>query len=209
MASFDLAYKKVLDAEGGYQKHPNDRGNYNSLGALVGTNWGISAPVYETWIHRPPTETDMRNMPLSTAKNIYRVRFWDRIQGNQIRNQNLADFIFDGAVNHGVSTGVRLLQKALRIREDGVLGNQTLFAINAANPAALYNRYKEERIRFYHKIAERPGQSVFLTGWLNRMKKFDAYPKSGSPLLFLVLAGVAGWVWLKYKGHADKLKLVG
>ena len=59
MAKFDPAYSIVLRLEGGYQNNPADKGNYNSLGDLVGTKYGISAPVLEQWIGRPPTKMDM------------------------------------------------------------------------------------------------------------------------------------------------------
>lgn len=203
MANFEAAYQKVLQAEGGYQNNPNDSGNYNSLGALIGTNWGISAPVYEGWIGRPPTVYDMKNMPLSTAKSIYKTRFWDRIRGDEIRNQDVAEIVFDGAVNHGVSRGTKLLQKVLFINQDGVFGPVTLAAVNINNPATTYTRYKKARIDFYRKLAENPRQAVFLTGWLNRMEKFDAYSNSSSPIIGIALTALIVWGIVKYTGNAN------
>ena len=42
MANFNKAIDLILKNEGGYQAHPNDKGNYNSKGQLVGTKYGIS-----------------------------------------------------------------------------------------------------------------------------------------------------------------------
>ena len=114
MAVFQIAYNIVAAHEGGFQIHPNDTGNYNSLSQLVGTNWGISAGVYEDWIGYPPTKTDMQQMTKSEAGQIYKVQYWDTIKGDQILNQALANIIFDGRVNHGY-TGVKLLQEVLNI----------------------------------------------------------------------------------------------
>jgi lysozyme family protein len=175
MADFQTAYHLVADAEGGYQRHPNDTGNYNSRNELVGTNWGISAPVYENWINQPPTEADMRNMPAATARSIYKTRFWDDIRGDEIRSQAVANIFFDGRVNHG-RTGTKIMQRVLKIPADGVVGPQTLQAINRANPEQLYIAYREARRAFYYELAERsPSLSVFLQGWFNRLATFNEY----------------------------------
>ena len=196
MATFYPILSKVLDVEGGYQAMPEDRGNYNSLRQLVGTNHGINAQVYENWIGRPPSVDDMRAMPQSTAIQIYRRRYWEPIQGDAIHDQHVAEIIFDGRVNHG-SWGVKMLQRVLRIEDDGIVGPQTLAAIKRADPGQLYYRYKEARIDFYHWLAEnREGQSRFLRGWLNRMATFTATfhrSPAGVPIT-PVVATAATWL---------------
>lgn len=196
MANFQQAYNRVLDAEGGYQNDARDTGNYNSRGQNVGTNLGISAPVYESWIGRPPTVADMKAITTTIARSIYKARFWDRIQGDRINDQAVAEIIFDGVVNHGVSRGTKLAQKVLRVPEDGVFGDQTLTALNRANPGTFYAAYKEERIRFYNQLAANSSNhAAFLQGWLNRMAKFSDYAATGGGLLLLIAAAGAFWWW--------------
>ena len=181
MASFEISYQRVLGAEGGYQNNPNDSGNYNSAGELIGTNYGISAPVLEVWLGRIPSVWDMKLLELWEVKKIYRQRFWDPIRVEQLSAQPLADLLFDGRVNHG-RTGTKLLQKVLGVPADGVIGPITLNAITARPPAQLYWQYKDAREQFYRYLADnRPGQAVFLNGWLNRLNKFQDYVRpSGS-----------------------------
>lgn len=172
MADFQTAYLLVADAEGGYQDHPNDTGNYNSLGQLVGTNYGISAPVYEEWIGRPPTRSDMQAITPAIARQIFRVNYWNDIRGDQITSQAVANIFFDGRVNHG-RTGTRIMQRVLGVSVDGIVGPVTLGAINAANPAALVENYRQARQDFYHQlVANNPDYGVFLQGWLNRLAQF-------------------------------------
>ncbi|MEM6397790.1 MAG: glycosyl hydrolase 108 family protein [Bacteroidota bacterium] len=180
MASFDIAYKIVANHEGGYQKLKNDPGNFNSRGQLVGTNWGINAKVYEGYLGRPPSEKDMRAMSKTTAKSIYKRNYWDPIKGDQLPDQQLANFMFDGHVNHG-SWGIKLMQRVLGLREDGALGPITLKAILSKNPRDLFNAYKKARIRFYHGIVERKPEMrhPWLGVWLRRMDSF-VYKSSGS-----------------------------
>ncbi|MEM6378816.1 MAG: glycosyl hydrolase 108 family protein, partial [Bacteroidota bacterium] len=130
MADFQKAFNIVIGHEGGYQRHPSDTGNYNSIGQLVGTNYGISAKVYESWINRPPSQSDMENLPLQDAIQIYFSLFWSRMQGNSIHNQPIANILFDGVVNHGNSKGIQLMQEVLNVTVDGRMGPVTMGAIN-------------------------------------------------------------------------------
>lgn len=197
MARFQEAYNLVALAEGGYQKYIEDSGNYNSRGDLVGTNWGISAKTYESYLNRPPTETDMRNMSKQTAIQIYKRNYWDRIKADDIQSQAVANVLFDGHVNHG-GWGVRMIQEVLGVAKDGVVGPITLHAINSANPGQLVARYVERRRQAYHWLADnRAGQRKFLNGWLNRLKKFVAdnpgtATAGGASVIFV---GLAAW-WL-------------
>lgn len=195
MAEFGPAYLIVADSEGGYQDHSSDSGNYNSLGELVGTNWGISAPVYEEWIGYPPSRGDMLSMPKSTARLIYRTNFWNDIQGDSIVDQGVANILFDGRVNHG-RTGVRIMQRILGVPVDGHVGPITLGAINSSDPRWLVGRYKNARREFYHELVENnPSYSVFLNGWLNRLSEFEGGSTGGA--IGVVVAAFVAWMIMR------------
>jgi lysozyme family protein len=188
MADFKIAYGIVRYHEAGYQKLPQDKGNRNSLGQLVGTNWGINAQVYETYLGRPPSENDMRSMPRTTAEKIFKRLYWDRIYGDTIPDQQLANIFLDGIVNHG--QGVRLMQEVLGVFRDNRYGPLTHAALLAGNPRTIFNAYKSRRRKYYHQlVAADLTQRVFLNGWINRIESFhyEGSPNSGSN----VLAGVA------------------
>lgn len=201
MANYSDAVKKVLRLEGGYQANPNDRGNYNSLGRLVGTNKGISAPVYESWIKRPPTVADMRAIDDITARTIYKVRYWDKIKGDNIHNQAVAEIFFDAAVNHGSTTAAKIMQEVLGVTPDGIVGAQTLASLNASNSKVIYEGFKRAREDFYYSIvANNPSQQVFLDGWLNRLDKFNDFDSlaadAGIVAGILILIGSL-WFFIK------------
>ena len=44
---------------------------------------------------------DMKNLTYQEAVSIYIDRYWNRIIGNEIKNQSVALLIYDGAVNQG------------------------------------------------------------------------------------------------------------
>lgn len=184
MADFNQAYQIVKRWEGGYTDNPNDRGNYNSRGELVGTNFGIAAFVYEDVIGRPPTASDMRNITQGEAAAIFRTRFWDRIKADLIFDQSVANIFFDGAVNHGTSRGTKLLQEVLGITQDGIVGPQTLNAINMGDSRQIFNAYQNRRRDFYDELIDvNPRFEVFRDGWRNRINSFNYVPGVSPPIV--------------------------
>lgn len=173
MANFNDFLKILQNVEGGYQKHSQDSGNYNSLGQLVGTNWGISAKTYERWIKKPPSESDMRTMLKSTAVQIYKLWYWNVMRGDSINNQSIANIIIDHGVNAGIGLAAKEVQRVLNqkfgyaLAMDGTIGNQTIQAINKVNQEQLHELYMMERIDHYKSLG-----GVFLDGWLTRLKSF-------------------------------------
>ena len=205
MADFYKYLPLLSNAEGGFQKHPSDTGNYNSLGQLVGTNYGISAKTYEDFIKRPPTENDMRSMPKSVAIEIYKQNYWHKMKGNFMTNQSVANILIDHGVNAGVGRASRLVQNILKyhfnknISVDGAIGNETLTALNNVNQYSLFQTIKKERENYYKSLG-----GVFLDGWLSRLKAFFFQENvketiTGGLILILSIAS-----FLIYKGYKTK-----
>jgi len=200
VANFDQAVSRLFTFEGGYQDLKNDSGNYNSLGELVGTNMGIAASTYEAFLGYPPSVLDMKSITKQTARAIYRDNYWQPLRCDAIKNQLVAEIFFDGAAQYGPGTSAKMMQRVLgNVAVDGIVGSQTISAINAANQQQLFEDFKQAREDKYRAIvANDPSQSGFLQGWLNRLKKFvwsgASLPSSntaGSNLL-----GIAALLWL-------------
>jgi lysozyme family protein len=155
MANFELAVTKTIQSEGGSEisRHPADRGGV--------TKYGISQAAYPQLNIERLTETQ--------AKQIYKLDYWDRIQGDNITSQVVAEEIFDTAVLSYPKTASRLAQLALDLVPDGVFGPKTLDAINTVEPARFLMSYKLAKIARYAAICNKDkSQSVFLLGWINR-----------------------------------------
>jgi len=179
---FDRAVQLVLQKEGGFQKHKNDSGNYNSRKELVGTNLGIAAPTYERYLKRPPTEQDMRNLTTAIARDIYHRLYWLPTRADQMECEGLAISIFDWFVNAG-APAVRNIQAIVGVDQDGKIGPNTIRAINnytrANGCAETISEYTKRREEFYRNlVTRRPSLRVFLTGWLRRTRQVYDYVKS-------------------------------
>lgn len=83
---------------------------------------------------------------------------------------------FDGAVHSGPRAGVVLLQRALLVRPDGVIGPATLQAARMASAPELTRGYFAERVELFIAICERRAKDrAFFLGWCRRaslLRKF-------------------------------------
>lgn len=215
MANFDLYIKEILKSEGGFVNHPSDPGGATNLGITL-ANWRS----YGRDINmdgRIDVE-DLKRINEEDAKAFYKSRFWDKIWGDKISSQNLANIIFDHSVNTGVSRGVKIVQELLNrldntgLTVDGVMGTNTLNAINRSkNSSRLYNSYKYMRLDYYNyrssvdvdkieeenkqffrdslRISPNPSQVVFNKGWINRVNGFPSMPIGASVGVVLLIVG--------------------
>jgi type VI secretion system secreted protein VgrG len=173
MAIFEKAIEKTLKHEGGLVDHPSDPGGL--------TNMGITWTTFGLWAARlglPKTRKALVNLSKSNAIYIYRHGYWNRLNGNNIKSQSVAEIYFDAFVNSG-NTAVVQMQTAVsnlgeKIKIDGIHGPKTLGAINYVDSETLFYKFKAVRERFYRTLAERkPAMKVFLKGWLNRINTFE------------------------------------
>lgn len=156
MADFNEAIIKTLAREGGakFTDIPGDRGG--------ATKYGICQASY-------PNE-DIRNLTEQRARELYKRDFWDRVRGDDITSQIVAENIFDTAVNMGVKTAARLAQATLSIDPaDGIIGAASLKIINQQDPELFLAHYTLTKIARYAAICNKDRtQSKFLLGWINR-----------------------------------------
>ncbi len=147
--NFDQAFELLIGHEGGYVHHPKDPGGE--------TKFGISKRAY-------PNE-NIADLTLERAKAIYRRDYWDRVEADSLPPEIRFD-VFDVAVNSGVGTAVKMLQRAAFAEVDGVLGPRTRLAIRSMNPLLLFARINGARLAF---MADLPTWPAFGRGWAKRI----------------------------------------
>ena len=135
MADFDTAYRLTVAAEGGYSNDPDDKGGE--------TKYGISKRAYPY--------LNIKSLTEAQAKAIYKRDYWDACSCDEIKSQDLANSIFDMAVNMGVGAVKKAFgEELLDIEED--LSRLTIY-----------------RISRYAKICmKNPRQKKFFFGWVCR-----------------------------------------
>lgn len=172
MASYELFKHSLERAEGGYQNLVNDKGNYNSKKQRVGTNFGVSAKFYESIIGRPPTVKDMKAITQVEAHILFKNEFWDKIRADEIQNQGVAEMIADHAINANPRVTTKMVQRTLnryfgtQLTVDGVVGTNTIVAINSVNQEKLLFRIGQERLEYYESLDD---YKYFAKSWDSRV----------------------------------------
>jgi lysozyme family protein len=148
MADFDVYFPTLLQHEGGFVDDPADPGG--------ATNKGITMETFRACAKRylgiEPTLENLEALTDAQAAAIYKPLYWDKIRGDEIEPQELADIVFDFQVNAGGNAS-KLLQKVLNdlgaqppLPVDGDIGPGTLAALKRADSSAVYRAYKQGRI---------------------------------------------------------------
>lgn len=190
MADFLEIVDKTFKFEGGYQAFPKDSANYTSKGDLVGTNNGISAQAYETYLKRVPTVADMKAITKDIARDVYKKGYWDANNISLVKNQSVAWLMFD-AIIANISAGRKLIRIAINQIAGAntvPVGTKPLTAseinlINTFNQAEYFNFLHQGRENFFNSLyktnPDKYGQ--WIKGWLARLDKIVFTPQFVEP----------------------------
>jgi len=173
MANFELFLPLLLQHEGGFVDDPLDPGGATNKGVTFTTFCSCST----TLLGVDPTLNNLKSLTDQQAGKIYRADYWNKVCGDEIQSQNLANIVCDFYVN-SPEAAAKLLQTILNqlgasLTVDGCIGPATIRALGAVDENEVYRRYKAGRIAFYRNLVqENPSMSKFLNGWLNRVNSF-------------------------------------
>jgi lysozyme family protein len=104
-------------------------------------------------------------LTLDQAKHIYKSDYWDAIKGDHLPPM-IATLVFDSAVNQGVFRATKLMQTALKVSADGIIGKKTLAAAQNADPYEFAVLFGAERALHYASLKT---FDVFGRGWMRRL----------------------------------------
>ncbi len=147
MANFDTVFSRTLGHEGNYWIDP-----------VAGeTKWGLSKRAYPNLIIKELTEED--------ARNIYLRDFWNPITADGLP-ESVAYQLFDFAINSGIQTSIRYLQRALGVADDGYFGPVSLTAATKISECDLLMSLNAERLEFMTRLSNWDSNSK---GWARRI----------------------------------------
>lgn len=146
---FSLMFDRLIGHEGGYTDGKGDPGGE--------TNWGISKRSYP--------DIDIKNLTRDGAKAIYLRDFWQRIHADELP-QGMAFQTFDFAVNSGIETSIRYLQRSLGVADDGHWGPVSAAAAKTVSESDVVLRLNGERLDFMTRLSNWPTAG---RGWARRI----------------------------------------
>lgn len=161
---FSDAYTFTRREEGGFVNDPDDSG-----GATLG---GVTQGTYKEW--RKSKNLPPQDVSLLTPKEheeIFR-EIWTRNKcGLLPRGLDLMHF--DAAVHHGDKQAALFLQRTLQVSPDGIIGPQTLKALDFANKYTITFLAQRRREFMIRLARNRPKDKKFLKGWLSRVDRCE------------------------------------
>lgn len=159
MQNFSKIFDRIIGHEGGYVNDPQDPGGE--------THWGITKRTAMENGYIGP----MRSLKREDAEAIYYRAFWQRYQCERLPFAVSFQF-FDACVNHGFGNAARMLQRAVGVLDDGIIGNRTLNAIEKMEVNDILLKFNSQRLRFYTKLKN---FNTYGRGWVNRIADNLAY----------------------------------
>ena len=124
MADFKTAYKKIEAAEGSYCFDPDDAGGetYKGISRRANPNWNgwISIDAIKK-AHPTTFKGILKKTPELEKKvqDLYKDKYWDCFELDDVPNQLVAEQMFDTAVNQGQTAAIKFAQRVLDLRETG------------------------------------------------------------------------------------------
>lgn len=186
MADVNILVPFILRWEGGFVNDPTDRGGATNMGVTIATWRSVG------YDKDGDGDIDVDDLRLITKEDVVnrvlKPHYWDRWKADQIKSQSVANILVDWVWGSGAH-GIKIPQRVLGVKDDGVVGPITLAAVNNANPKEFFNKIYEERVKFLNGIVTRSvadyekklgrkaaeaellkyTQKRFIKGWLNRL----------------------------------------
>ena len=210
MADHTDAINFIKKWEGGLTGHPADSASNNPspcgddprYNAPYHTNKGITWQTYTSSVQGGSCE-EFLVMPDSVWLFVWKTKYWDRVQGDFIENQAIANAYASWAWGSGVAGASYLMQSMLmnkygyRLEDVSTPSNRTaiLNALARKDSAQLFETMMDTREQFFRGLSS---FATFGTGWLNRLEDFRKYnqkyvgaPDNSKRLIVMLLVLVA------------------
>lgn len=144
MADYKHAIAKILRTEGGYVNDTDDAGGetYKGIARNFWPNWAgwkiIDSVKTKGWPSgNDKFDNDVKSHILlkilvlqDMVVAFYKSNFWDKVGGDQIASQTIADNLVDSAVNEGIKPAVKRAQMIVGLAQTGVVTPELVTRLN-------------------------------------------------------------------------------
>lgn len=187
MAKTNPIIQFIKSFEGGFSNDPDDHGG--------ATMQGITIATYTAYRKKKglkaPTIAELKRITPAEWEDIFKTMYWDPWRADEIKSQAVANICVNWGWGAGVISGIKEVQAALGITQDGVVGPQTLAALNRRNSTYEYrfvfNRIKAARANQLLTAAKKGNNAKYLDGWLRRWESFHydrLYASNGKEIVW-------------------------
>lgn len=146
MAKVSKLVPLILKWEGGYVNDHLDKGG--------STNKGVTISTFRFVFGNHKTIEDLKNITDEEFMTILKKYYWDRWRGDEIENQSIANILVDWVWASGVH-GIKIPQRILDVRPDGLVGGISINALNNYPQQSIFEKIKQARRDFVYGIVAR------------------------------------------------------
>lgn len=186
MADINVLLPFILKWEGGFVNDPADAGGATNKGVTIGTWRQVG------YDKDGDGDIDVQDLKLLSNNDVrdrvLKPHYWNRWKADNIQSQKIANILVDWVWGSG-KHGIVIPQRLLGVKDDGIVGEKTLSAVNFADPDQLFDAIYKSRVDFLNEITQssiakyekKIGRKAteselmkytnkrFLKGWLNRL----------------------------------------
>jgi len=171
-ARFQRCATFTRQEEGGFSDDVHDPGNWTGgrvgVGLLAGSNMGVTAAALARWLGlKAVTKERMRQLPAATFDAIALSLYWTPMGCGRLP-EGVDLMVFDYGWNRGASTSLRLLQRVLKLPQDGICGPMTAETASAEDRTSLIGRIFDTQLVAYRGLAD---YDRYGKGWQARAER--------------------------------------
>ena len=168
MSEFLSSYARSIKNEGGAL---HDKDGFTYCGVLQSAHkdsplWGLLSAIKPLSEYERGEVVDSAEIA-GIVKSIYKADYWDKLKGDAILSQPIAEFMFDFMLTSW-NMPIKHVQRELALADDGIMGSYTLAALNEADEDTLLPKLIDARIEFYKSLND----PTNIKGWIARCETF-------------------------------------
>ena len=161
--NFKNIINNLVELEGGKSNLSYDKGGK--------TNLGITQYTYNNWNkkHNKPLK-DVYKITRQEADQIYKEEYWNIIKGDQLP-PNVAHIMLSQALLDGPQDSIRLVQKLLGLKMDGIMGSDTINKIKRLTVNGDIKLATAIANKQIYRLKTDEDADKFGKGWNSRVRK--------------------------------------
>ena len=181
ISDYAVAEPWIFEAEGGYVNDKVDRGGATIYGISFNFLKRLEDDDGDGFVDGDIDKDgdvdsdDIKHLTRDAVNDIYRKYFWNAARcGEMPLAQALC--LFDARVNHRPKTAAKLVQRALGVKMDGIIGAHTIKIANNNAARLFLPNYFSYRAQLYADIVRMDSsQARFERGWYRRLFLLHAF----------------------------------
>lgn len=166
--SFETAFRFTMGAEGGYSVDPRDPGGETYKGVSRKAN-----PAWPGWhiVDSLKKDSDFHKKLAASDElqrhvmSLYESEYWKAASCDRMPPK-IGVAVFDAAVHHGQKTAIKLLQRALKVADDGEYGRITHGTLQSRDTNETLDLLLAQRAIY---MTTCPAWPTYKVGWLKRL----------------------------------------